>query len=387
MKILRFQPPPIESRIYLNTCIGKPSKVWTEIAEKKNRKILYFDQNIPKEKIELLLAAIQPDLSFSILANETLKSRQSLSLQEDLLIRHHVTKDSLIIAMGGGVLSDMIGFLASTYMRGLNWILIPSTLLSMADASIGGKTAINVGGIKNIIGSFYPASQIIIDPTLLSSLEPRQMLCGLAEIIKYGCIYNPELFEFIEKRALDFMQRQPTFINTILDLSIEAKMEIVTLDPFERGIRCILNFGHTIGHAFESYFHFTLTHGEAIAAGMIVESLISFQRKILPQESLHRIIHLFKRYSFDLSFFHAFNIADLIVLMQSDKKAISQSIRMPLIKEIGTMHQSDYQHLFPIHVDEIHQALMSFQNILRRLYAISCDSSIYPLRDTDGPPL
>jgi 3-dehydroquinate synthase len=204
-------------------------------------------------------------------------------------------RDSCLIALGGGVVGDMGGLAASLYMRGTDLIQVPTTLLSQVDASIGGKTAIDFQGIKNLVGSFYQPKLVLIDPGALNTLDERQMRTGLAEIIKYGVIQDAGLFRRLEENLPLFFKRDPKFLTYLIHRSASIKAGIISQDERESGKRMWLNYGHTLGHALESYYGYrTLTHGEAIAYGMWAAGLLSNALGLCSPETTRRQYDLLK---------------------------------------------------------------------------------------------
>jgi len=244
-------------------------------------------------------------------------------------------KKSLIINLGGGVVSDLGGFVASTFKRGIDFINIPTTLLAMVDASLGGKTGIDLGNLKNQIGVINNPKLVVIDSNFLETLPQIEMRSGLAEILKHGLIYDTSYWkQFLDLSKLDFAD----FDSIIFD-SIKIKNEIVMQDPLEKGIRKALNFGHTLGHAIESYFldnqtKNSLLHGEAIAIAMILESYISMTKKLISKDEYLEIKTtikaIFKEVKFDKSDIHC--IMDLLI---HDKKNENGKIQFVLLDGIG----------------------------------------------------
>lgn len=239
-------------------------------------------------------------------------------------------RKSLIITLGGGVITDLGGFVASAFKRGIDFVNIPTTLLSMVDASVGGKTGVDLGVLKNQIGLFSNPEMVIIDTDYLESLDDREMASGLAEIIKYGLTYDVKLL----KEVIEFKNLS---ISSLIHRSIEIKNEVVLQDPKESGLRKILNFGHTIGHAVESYFlehpsKEKLTHGEAIAIGMICECYLSYQllnfsnQKVDETKAL--ILSIFAKVSVLPEDFNA-----IIELLKHDKKNVGGQINFVLLND------------------------------------------------------
>jgi len=238
----------------------------------------------------------------------------------------------LLINLGGGVITDMGGFIASTYKRGIDFINIPTTLLSQVDASVGGKTGIDIDNVKNMVGTFALPQAVFIENAFLQTLSKREMLSGFAEMIKHGLIVDAAYYE--ELKGVDYQNVSSDAIYR----SVEIKHEVVTTDPFEKGLRKILNYGHTIGHAVESYAltndKAPLTHGEAIAIGMICEAFLSAKYCNLTQEELKDIstyiLSIYPKYEIKAASF-----GQLIELMQSDKKNEEGFILFSLLDKIG----------------------------------------------------
>ena len=269
----------------------------------------------------------------SIPAGEVHKNIRTCEMIWDQLMAHRADRRALLLNLGGGVIGDMGGFCASTYKRGIDFIQLPTTLLSQVDASIGGKLGIDFGGIKNSIGIFKNPKGVFIDPSFLKTLSDRETKSGFAEIIKHSLIADQSQWEKLSQ------YRQLTHLHwpDIIVPSIMIKRNVVEADPYERGLRKALNFGHTVGHAIESYFLESpkpLLHGEAIAIGMACESFLSFQQAGLTDQALQAIC------SFLLDLYGHHPIPEdafetLLQTMQNDKKNINQQINFTLLTNIG----------------------------------------------------
>lgn len=244
-------------------------------------------------------------------------------------------RKSLVINLGGGVVTDLGGFVASTFKRGVDFINIPTTLLSMVDASVGGKNGVDLGNLKNQIGVFNLPVMVIVDTNYLETVPQNEMRSGLAEMLKHGLIYDQKYWEqFLDLKAIDYAD-----FDALIYRSVEIKNEIVTLDPTEKNLRKSLNFGHTLGHAIESYFleseeKTTLLHGEAIAVGMILESYISFDKKLITLEEYKQIKSTIKNIYDDI-IFNENDIEPILELLIHDKKNEYGSIQFALIEGIG----------------------------------------------------
>jgi len=205
-------------------------------------------------------------------AGEASKSRASWAELTDRLLADGLGRDGLVVALGGGVTGDLAGFVASTYLRGVPWVSVPTSLLAMLDSSVGGKTGVDTESGKNLVGTFHHPVLVVADPDLLSTLPPRHLRAGLAEGVKMAAIRDAALFETIENEARELRAGDPEALLRLIEASIRHKAEVVAADPEEAGLRQILNFGHTAGHALETISGYTLLHGEAVAAGMRLES-------------------------------------------------------------------------------------------------------------------
>lgn len=249
------------------------------------------------------------------------------------MLEFEADRKALLINLGGGVVTDMGGFAASTYKRGIDFIQIPTTLLSQVDASVGGKTGIDLDHVKNIVGTFTQPQAVFISGEFLSTLDARQMRSGFAEVIKHGLIYDKRLF--LKTKSVRLEEDN---LDAIVFRSVEIKNEVITQDPTEQGLRKILNFGHTIGHAVEGYslLHDAspLLHGEAIALGMICEAYIAHKINGLTAEELSEIVEAFDA-RFERYILSEKIEKELIALMQNDKKNERKKLGFALLSEIG----------------------------------------------------
>lgn len=244
-------------------------------------------------------------------------------------------RDSCLICLGGGVVGDLGGLAASLYMRGIDFVQCPTTLLAQVDASLGGKTAIDFMGIKNLIGTFHQPRLVLIDPTVLQTLGDRQFKTGLAEVVKYGIIQDPALFHKMETSVPMILKRETGILNYLIERSCRIKAGIVSADEKEGGKRAWLNYGHTLGHALESYFRFgVLTHGEAIAHGMRFAALLSRRLGFCGEDVVQRSHSLLTRIGL-LRKLPGFNPRDVYQKMSLDKKARSAGIQFVLTRKIG----------------------------------------------------
>lgn len=268
--------------------------------------------------------------TFILEVDENKKSFNTYIEIINCLINLQADKDLVIIAIGGGVITDLAGYVASTFKRGVRLIFVPTTLLAMVDAAIGGKNAVNVGLVKNVVGAFKLPEKILIIPEFLKTLSNDEIINGLAEVIKIAIVYDAQLFAEIEKLEL-FDNNFPEQIKKIINLAINTKMEIVNQDFNDVGIRKILNFGHTLGHAIE--IENNIKHGFAVAYGMYFSLLLSNKYGIISPNSFDRATKLLTR--FNLNNNPSTDLVKIFELLLQDKKISSGSITEILIKEIG----------------------------------------------------
>lgn len=248
------------------------------------------------------------------------------------LIENKADKNSLVVNLGGGVVSDLGGFCASTYKRGIDFINIPTTLLSMADASVGGKTGIDFSGLKNSIGTFTQPKGVFIDPDFLETLPSRHFQNGLAEIFKIALICDKKFWNELKTADVKVAAKD------IIAKGVALKNKIVSKDPFDNGIRKTLNFGHTIGHAIESMLLGSsneLLHGEAIVIGMLIESHLSYQKKLLSKKELDEVLNVFNNV-FQPNKINDLNLDSIFELMKNDKKSTNNKFQFALIDKIGS---------------------------------------------------
>jgi len=253
----------------------------------------------------------------------------------DELLSYRLDRRSPVLALGGGVIGDMAGFVAATYMRGIPYIQVPTTLLAQVDSSVGGKTGVNHILGKNLIGAFYQPSLVWIDIKTLETLPERELKAGIAEVIKYGMIADQGLFIYLEDNIEKLLSLDETALTHVIRRSCEIKAEVVSRDEKESGLRAILNFGHTIGHAIETLTNYnTYRHGEAVAIGMIYEAKIAHRMGLCDKEVFDRIKALIKRAGLSFAL-PEISHDKIIETMYIDKKAREGKIMMILPEKIG----------------------------------------------------
>ncbi len=252
------------------------------------------------------------------------------------LLKLRLDRNSCLIALGGGVIGDITGFAASLYMRGIRFVQIPTTLLSQVDSSVGGKTGVNHPLGKNMIGTFYQPKLVWIDIDTLATLPQRELLCGISEIIKYGIIWDDQLFDFMEQNKDKILKLELSALKYIIRRSCEIKADVVSKDERESGLRAILNFGHTIGHAIETETGYRRwLHGEAIAIGMHLEARVAEKMGLIDKRQVMRIQSILSAYGLPSGLPPDLNIDKLIGHMKLDKKFEAGQIKLILPERIG----------------------------------------------------
>lgn len=293
-----------------------------------NKTLIITDSNIPSEYYEKIVIKAKYSYVYKITPGENSKTFDSYLKIMNLLIDNTFSRKDLVIALGGGVVGDLAGFVASTYKRGVDFINIPTSTLSMIDSSIGGKVAINVNDIKNIVGSFYMPKKVIISLDTLNSLPRRQYYNGLIEALKAGLIYDESLYQMFINGFEKLEERE--YLREIILKSVNIKKDVVEKDPYEKGLRKILNFGHTIGHVIESENFDKIYHGEAVLIGMmyfcseeILKELKCFYNKL-------NIINnnVFNNIKLDID--------NGIKLLANDKKASGEYVDVVYVEKVGS---------------------------------------------------
>ncbi len=252
----------------------------------------------------------------------------------DRLMDLGVDRSSALIALGGGVIGDLTGFIASIYMRSVPCIQIPTTLLAQVDSSIGGKTGVDLPAGKNLLGTFSQPKAVFIDLSFLQTLPPREFGNGLAEIVKYGVIEDPELLDLLEKKGGN-VSGDPGLLESLIARACRIKKGIVEMDETEKGLRRILNFGHTVGHAVEAESRYALSHGEGVAIGMTAAAMISERLKYLPPEDRERIASLVRALHLPERIPAAMSAEGLLSRMRKDKKKEGDTVHFVLLKKLG----------------------------------------------------
>ncbi|MDJ0659839.1 MAG: 3-dehydroquinate synthase [Crocosphaera sp.] len=282
--------------------------------------------------------------SHLIPAGETHKTLETIAQIYDIALKHRLERSSTLLALGGGVIGDMTGFAAATWLRGINFVQVPTSLLGMVDASIGGKTGVNHPQGKNLIGAFYQPRLVLIDPIVLKTLPIREFRAGMAEVIKYGVIWNSNLFKQLEEEnkldSLDNINLET--VQEIITQSCQAKVDVVSQDEKEAGLRAILNYGHTIGHAIESLTGYSkINHGEAVAIGMVAAGKIAVKLGMWEEEMTQRQENLIRQAGLPVSIDSTLNSQKIVESLHLDKKVKAGKVRFILPSNIGQVEISE----------------------------------------------
>ena len=315
--------------------------------------VVVTDDNVAKfhltKVVQSLEAAGYNVLTHVIPHGETSKCREQYFALLDFMAERRVTRSDLLVALGGGVVGDLTGFAAATYLRGIDFVQMPTTVLAAVDSSVGGKTGIDIPAGKNLVGAFYQPILVLCDTKALETLPESVYDDGCAEIIKYGCIADKELFEWLKAPIRPQIER-------VIERCVSIKRDIVDQDERDTGIRAILNFGHTIGHAIEKASNFTITHGQAVAIGMVQIENVMFRLGLTPKETFEATRDLVAAYRLPVK--TSFTADELYDTMTTDKKRSGDRLRFIVVKEIGACEYLD------VAVGEAPEGGITLRNVL-----------------------
>jgi len=292
-------------------------------------------------------------LTLLVPAGERSKSRWRKASIEDAMIREELGRDSLVIALGGGVVGDLAGYVAATYLRGLPYVQVPTTLLAQVDSSIGGKVAINTKAGKNLVGAFHQPVAVLADIDFLSTLPKRQFLSGLSELIKHGIIADRHLFEQLEENLDRILDMDVASLTQALYRSMAVKAKVVQKDEKEGGLRKILNWGHTLGHAVEALSNYRLLHGECVSIGMALEARLCRHLGWLSRQDEQREILLLQRAGLPIQLPAGISGHEVVKKTQIDKKARAGHVRYLVHDKIGSMSSVDGTYTVQIPSSEV----------------------------------
>ncbi|MCH5274212.1 MAG: 3-dehydroquinate synthase [Lachnospiraceae bacterium] len=307
-----------------------------DIADRKL--CIITDSNVEKlygeEVLGMLSACCRRAVLFSVPAGEENKNLDNVKKAYEFLIKEGFHRKDMLVALGGGVIGDMTGFIAATYLRGVDFVQVPTTLLAQADSSIGGKTGVDFDGYKNMVGAFKMPRLVYMNISTLKTLEERQFFSGFAEVMKYGLIKDETFYVWLLDKMYEICEKDTDVLSEMVQRSCAIKKQVVEKDPLEKGERALLNFGHTIGHAIEKARNFNLYHGECVALGAVAAAYISYKRGMLHMEEYYEIRDMFVPFNLPIS------VEDIVpeeitALTRSDKKAEAGHVKFVLLKKIG----------------------------------------------------
>jgi 3-dehydroquinate synthase len=299
--------------------------------------LIVTDANVAKLYLAKLTGSFtQRRIAECILPDgEQHKTLQTAGWVFDALVANKMNRDATVLALGGGVVGDIAGFSAACYQRGIGYVQIPTTLLAQVDSSVGGKTGVNHPGGKNLIGAFYQPRAVIADTDVLASLPDRELKSGLAEVIKYGCVWDPLLFEWLDRNMAKLLSRAAEALQYAIGRSCEIKATVVARDEREHDLRAILNFGHTFGHAIEAATAYeTYLHGEAVGLGMLIAADLSHHLGMVDAAVLARLRDILARTGLPTKA-PRIGAAKAFELMQMDKKVMAGTVRLVLLEKLG----------------------------------------------------
>ena len=287
------------------------------------------------------------------------KTRETWHRLTDEMLQAGLGRDAAIVAMGGGVSGDMAGFVAATYLRGIPYIQVPTTLLAMVDASVGGKVGVDTALGKNQVGAFYPPAMVVADPLTLMSLPDRDYRAGLAEAIKHGLMADREYFEWIASHGREIRARQPAILSHLVERSVEIKASIVSGDERDLGRRAVLNAGHTLAHALEITSGYRMLHGECVAVGLLLECRLAEQIGVAEAGTAATLAQVLERFGLPTHLPGDMPAEHLLEAMRFDKKNRGGSIRFALPRAVGIAHQADRHWTVEIAPEIIRSSLSS----------------------------
>ncbi|MCR5673202.1 MAG: 3-dehydroquinate synthase [Lachnospiraceae bacterium] len=314
------------------------SRIVSELFPSLKRICVITDSNVAKlyldEVKKVLSDCCESVIDHVFEAGEENKNLNTVTACYDVLLANDLNRKDLVVGLGGGVTGDTAAYVASTYMRGCAFINLPTTLLSMADSSVGGKCGVDYDKYKNIVGSIYMPRLVYAATDTLKTLPDREYSSGIAEILKAGLIKDAAFYEWLIDNFSEIMQRQSDKVAGMLYKAISIKQFFVTKDPYEKNERMILNFGHTIGHALEKYFDFKYSHGQCVALGSVASAYISWKRQMLSDEEFYEIRDMFVPFDLPISI-DDIDIDEVCANIGHDKKNTDDGLKFILLKKIG----------------------------------------------------
>ncbi|OGT46989.1 MAG: 3-dehydroquinate synthase [Gammaproteobacteria bacterium RIFCSPHIGHO2_12_FULL_41_15] len=321
---------------------GVLEKISAELLNQHNQIVLITDNKVKKLYGDFLCRLLKNKgykillLSFS--SGEKFKNKKTKDILEEQMLSHSCKRHTLILALGGGVVGDLAGFIAATYMRGIPYIQIPTTLLAMVDSSVGGKTGIDTSYGKNLIGAFWQPKAVIADIQCLSTLPKKQLVNGLIEAVKIFLTCSLTDFKYLQKNIDKILNYDAATLAMLVKKSIKIKADIVQQDEREENLRMVLNFGHTMGHALELVSDYKILHGYAVAYGILLETKVAELMGLLSPKNYNIIESLMKKLGIQAVDLNKFDIGQIIQASKLDKKASAKTVNYILLKDLGVIH-------------------------------------------------
>ena len=324
--------------IYLEDSFENLGEYLKELEPAKRKACIVSDSTVwglYGEQVQKILEdCFETVISFVFPAGEASKTLDTVRKLYEVLIKAHFDRKDLLAALGGGVTGDLTCFAAATYLRGIDFIQIPTTLLAQVDSSIGGKTGVDFDCYKNMVGAFHQPKMVYMNLSLLKSLTEEQFACGMGEILKHGLIKDAEYYEWCINNMFEIQERELPVLHKMIETSCRIKRQVVEKDPTEKGERALLNFGHTLGHALEKQMNFTLLHGQCVAVGYLMAAYISWKRELLSTEEFFEIRDMNVGFDLPISFMGP-TAEEILENTRSDKKMEHGQIKFVLLKGIG----------------------------------------------------
>lgn len=326
--------------IYIEKDYSGLSNILNELQISKGKVLIVTDSNIGVHYAETVKNIAKISASFAEVVTlepgEKFKNLDTVQRIYQILIENKFDRKDVLIALGGGVIGDMTGYAAATYLRGIRFIQLPTSLLAMVDSSIGGKTGVDFLAYKNMVGAFHQPSAVYMNLKVLDTLPEREFYSGFGEIIKHGLIKDQSYYHWLKENAASVLSREFNALEETIYKSCQIKKQVVESDPYEKGERALLNFGHTIGHSIEKLLNFSYLHGECVSIGIAAAVLLSIQYKHILKEEGNDIIETLKKYHLPVSLNQAsFSSKEVLAVSKNDKKMESGKIKFILLQSIG----------------------------------------------------
>lgn len=330
-------------KIYIENNYNRLSDVIEQLQLKHGKILIVTDSNIGIHYAEEVKAIISKTVPFvEILTLKPGEAHKNLDTIQEIyhtLINYQFDRKDVLVALGGGVIGDMTGFAASTYLRGIRFIQLPTSLLAMVDSSIGGKTGVDYLSYKNMVGAFHQPAAVYINLQVLNTLPEREYHSGFGEIIKHGLIKDREYYQWLRQNVAEILNRNHHVLSEMIYKSCLIKKQVVESDPYENGERALLNFGHTIGHSIEKLLNFTYLHGECVSLGMVAAAWLSYEYGNISINDLKEIKSTLEQFNLPVKLYNtSFSKEEVVATTKNDKKMEAGQIKFILLRSVGTAY-------------------------------------------------